>query len=69
MGSLNSLSIEAAKPQEGIAQKKIPSCAYGTPIAELSGLPYWKGTAIALILRAIAMGVSWSPSAADGGHL
>jgi hypothetical protein len=43
-GGPDSLSIGAAKPHDDIREQKIASCAYGTPIAELSGIPCWIGT-------------------------
>lgn len=38
-GGPDCLSIGAAKPQEGIGLDSDSSCAYGTPIAELSRPP------------------------------
>ena len=39
LGGPDSLSIGAAKPQEVLHAMQNPSCACGTPIAELSGPP------------------------------
>jgi len=39
LGGRDSLSIGAAKPQEVLHAMQNPSCACGTPIAELSGPP------------------------------